>query len=59
MNQYFNNSLAKHFGINKTKEFINQKYNWLSIKKDIEAYIKGFDIYLALKKVNYKLYGNF
>lgn len=32
---YYNDPLAKHFGINKTREFISQKYYWLNFRKDV------------------------
>ena len=41
---YHNNLLTGHFGINKTKELIGRKYYWPSLRKDVEAYIKGCDI---------------
>ena len=31
INQHHNNFLAGHFGINKTKDFVSQKYFWLSL----------------------------
>ena len=53
---HHNNPLAKHFGFDKTKELIDRKYYWLSLRKDVEAYVKGCDVYLALKAVGHKLY---
>ena len=50
--------LAEHFGIDKTKELIGQKYYWPSLRKDIEAYIKSCDICLRSKAIRHKLYSN-
>ena len=55
---YYNNSLAGHFDINKTKKPIIRKYYWPSLGKDVEAYVKDCDIYLGLKVVRHKPYGN-
>ena len=36
-----------------------QKYYWLTFLHNVEAYIIGCDICLALKVVRYNLYDNF
>ena len=54
----YNDSLIGHFDIDKTKEFIGRKYYWPSLRKNVEAYIKGCDICLTLKMVRYKPYGD-
>ena len=59
ISQYHNDSLAGHFGIHKTRELIGRKYYWPSLNKDVEAYIKGYDICLGSKAVRNKPYGNF
>ena len=59
INKYHNDLLAGHFGVNKTRELIGRKYYWPSLKKDIESYIKEYDIYLASKTVKQNLYGDF
>ena len=58
ISQYHNILLAKYFDINKTKKLISQKYYWLSLRKNVEAYIKSCNIYLTLKAVKHKLYSN-
>lgn len=58
INRYHNNPLASYFGIDKTKKLISQKYYWPSLRKDVEAYVKGCDVSLALKTVRHKPYGN-
>ena len=37
---------------------VGRKYYWPSLKKEIEAYMKEYDIYLAFKAVRHKLYGD-
>ena len=58
ISQHNNNPSAGHFGINKTRELIGRKYYWPSLRKDVEAYVKGCDVNLALKAVKYKPYGD-
>ena len=58
INQHHYKSPAEHFGINKTKDLVGRKYYWPSLQRDIEAYIKGYNIYLGLKAVKHKSYGN-
>ena len=58
INQYHDNFLAGHFGINKTKVLIGQKYNWPDLQKNIKMYVKGCDIWLGLKAVKHKPYSN-
>ena len=53
---HHNDSIAGHFGINKTRELISQKYYWPSLKKDVETYVRGCNVYLALKVVHHKPY---
>ena len=58
INWYHDNSLAGHFSINKTRELIGRKYYWPSLRKDVEAYIKGYHICLGLKAMRHKLYSD-
>ena len=58
INQHHNDPLAEHFGINKTKDLVGQKYYWPSLQKDVEAYVKGYDVRLGSKTVKYKPYGD-
>ena len=58
ISQHHDDPLAGHFGIDKTKELIGRKYYWPSLRKDVEAYIKGCDICLGSKAVRHKSYGN-
>ena len=55
---YHNDLLAKHFGIDKTRELVGQKYYWPSLRRDVKSYIRGCDVCLASKIVYHKLYGD-
>ena len=54
ISQHHYDLLAGHFGINKTRELFSWKYYWPSLRKDVEAYIKGCNVCLALKAVRHK-----
>ncbi len=56
ISRHHDDSLASYFGINKTRELIAQKYYWLTFYHDVEAYLTGCDVCLALKAVKHKLY---
>ena len=58
ISKHYNDPLVDHFGVDKTRKLIGRKYYWLSLRKDIETYVKGYDICLASKAVKYKLYGD-
>ena len=49
--------LAGYFSINKTRELVGRKYYELSLRRDVESYIRGCDVFLTLKAVRHKLYG--
>ena len=58
INRHHNNPLAGHFGIEKTRELIAQKYYWPTLRRDVEDYVKGCDVCLASKAVRHKPYGD-
>ena len=58
ISRHHNDFLASHFGINKTKELVGQKYYCPSLRKDIETYVRGCNICLALKAIRHKPYGD-
>ena len=58
INWHHNNSLAGHFGIDKTQELIARKYYWPTLRWDVEAYVKGCNVCLASKAVRHKPYGD-
>ena len=53
---HYDDPLAEHFGIDKTKDLVSRIYYWPSLQRDIEAYVKGCDICLGSKVVKHKLY---
>ena len=55
---YHDNSLIGHFAINKIRKLINRKYYWPSLRKDVKAYIKGYDVCLTSKTGRHKPYSN-
>ncbi len=55
ISRHHNNFLAGHFGIEKTRELITRKYYWPTLQQDVEAYVKGCNVYLTSKAVCYKL----
>ena len=58
ISRYHNNLLVSHFGIKKTQELVARKYYWLTLCHDVEDYVKGCNVYLALKTVQHKPYGD-
>ena len=58
ISRHHDDPLAGHFDIDKTRELVGRKYYWPSLRKDVEAYVKGCDICLASKAVRHKPYGN-
>ncbi len=58
ISRYHDDPLAGHFGIDNTRELIARKYYWPTLHRDVETYVIGGDIYLALKAVRHMPYGN-
>ena len=58
INRHHNDPLAGHFSIQKTREVLAREYFWPSLRHDVEAYVKGCDVCLALKAVRPKLYND-
>ena len=58
ISKHHDNPLAEHFGIKKTWELIARKYFWPSLRANVEAYVKRCDVYLALKAIRQKFYGD-
>ena len=58
ISRHHDNPLVGYFGIDKTRELIGRKYYWPSLKKDVEAYVKGCNVCLASKAVRHKPYGD-
>ena len=55
---HYDNPLTGHFRIDKTRELIARKYYWSTLRRDIEAYVKGCNVCLAFKAICHKLYRN-
>ena len=53
---HHNDLLVAHFGIDKTRKLVGRKYYWPSLRKNVEAYMKGCDICLTSKAVKHKPY---
>ena len=58
ISRHHDNFLAGHFSFDKTRELVGRKYYWPSLQRDLEAYVKGYNVCLALKAVWYKPYGD-
>ena len=58
ISRHHDNPLAGHFGIEKTRELLAQKYFWPSLRHNVKAYVKGCNICLASKTVRQKPYSN-
>ena len=58
ISHHHDNSLAGHYGIKKTCKLLTQKYYWPILRHNVEAYVKSYDVCLALKAVRHKPYGD-
>ena len=56
ISRHHDNLFAEHFEIKKTRELVARKYFWPTFRQDVEVYMKGCNICLALKTVRYKQY---
>ncbi len=59
ISRHHDDPLVGHFGIEKTRKLIARKYYWPTLRRDVEAYVKGCDVCLASKVVHHKPYGDF
>ena len=59
ISRYHDDALASYFGIKKTRELLAQKDIWPSLRHDVEAYVKDYNVCLALKAVRHKPYSDF
>ncbi len=58
ISRHHDDPLAGHFGIEKTRELIARKYYWPTLRREIEAYVKGCNVCLTSKAVRQKPYGD-
>lgn len=56
--RHHNNHLAGYFCIKNTRKLVAHKYYWSKLSYNLNAHIKGCDIYLALKRMSYKTYAD-
>ena len=47
-----------YFGIEKTRELLARKYYWPTLKHNVKAYVKGYNVCLASKTIKHKPYGD-
>ena len=47
INCHHDDPLAGHFGIDKTRQLVSQKYYWPSLRKDTKNYVRGCDVCLT------------
>ena len=58
ISRHYNDPLAGHFRIEKTPEFFSRKYYWPTLRRDVDDYVRGCNVYLASKAVWHKPYGD-
>ena len=58
ISRHHNDPLASHFGIEKTRELFSRKYYWPTLCRDVDNYMRGCNICLALKAIRHKPYGD-
>ncbi len=58
ISRHHDDPLVGHFGIEKTRELVAQKYYWQSLRHNVEAYVKACNVCLASKAVLHKPYGD-
>ena len=56
ISRHHDDPLAGHFGIEKTRKLVARKYHWKTLRRDVENYVKGYDVCLASKAVRHKPY---
>ena len=58
ISRYHDDSLAGHFGIEKTRELVTLKYYQETLRHNVKVYVRGCDVCLASKAVRHKPYKN-
>ena len=58
ISRHHDDLLAEHFGIDKTRELVGRKYYWLSLRRDVESYVRGCNVCLTSKVIRHKPYGD-
>ena len=58
ISRHYDDLLAGHFGIEKTRKLLARKYYWPTFRYDVKAYVKGCNVCLISKAVRHKPYGD-
>ena len=58
ISRHYDDLLAGHFGIKKTRELVARNNYWETLRHDVKVYVKGCNVCLVCKPVGHKLYGN-
>ena len=58
ISKHHDDSLAGHFGIEKTRKLVTWKYYWPTLCYDVDDYVKECNICLASKTVQHKPYND-
>lgn len=58
LKRYHDDPLAGHFGVGKTLELVQRKYNWSGLKRYIEDYISECDVCQRTKARRHRVYGD-
>ena len=58
VSKHHNDPLVGHFGIKKIRELVTRKYYWPTLCHDVDNYVKRYNVWLALKAVWHKPYGD-
>lgn len=58
MSRHYDDFLTGHFKMDKMCKLIARIYQQPMLRQDVNIYIKGCNVYLALKAIRHKPYGN-
>ena len=58
ISRHHDDPLAGYFGIKKIYKLVARKYYWPMLRYDVNDYVKEYNVCLASKTVQHKLYGN-
>ena len=58
MERNHDDSLAGHFGVEKTLKLLSRKYYWPKMRADVKKYVHGCNICMRSKAQRHKPYGN-
>lgn len=57
ISRYYNDLLASYFGNDKTCKLIIKKYYYPTLCQNVKVYVKRYNVYLVLKTIEHKSYG--